>query len=95
MIGFFGFLGFIFIIIIVVVIIGLVFVSTILSSILRIFGIGKKRTSRRETYTRSDNNGYGNNPSNEDNSANSNSQDQKSKIISDDEGEYVDYQEIK
>lgn len=91
----FGFLGFIFIIIIFVVIIGLVFVSTILSSILRIFGIGKKRTSRRKTYTRSDNNEYGNSSTKEDSRANGNSQDQKSKIISEDEGEYVDYQDIK
>ena len=91
----FGFLGIIFFIFIAILIIGLVFVGTILSSILRIFGLGKKRTNRRETYTKSDNNRYGNNSSNEDNSANDNSQDQKSKIISEDEGEYVDYQDIK
>ena len=98
----FGFLGFLLIIFLLVVFIGL----TILSNILRVlFGIGKhtpyqSRTSTRpkqDTYTRSRTNGEGEDYAESASSPNRrpHSPGNRKKIFADDEGEYVDYEEVK
>ena len=88
MFGIFGFLGFILILIIVIVLIVIAFLGNIVRSI---FGWGKRapkhfygeKTSTSET---------GSNYTSTQNSSSSNG---KKKIFSDDEGEYVEFEEVK
>lgn len=95
----FGIIGFFFLIILIVLIFALVIVSNILSGVLRIFGIGKRRSRKKETYTKNENSQYNSTSSdyNRDYNRDDNSttHEHKGKIIGKDEGEYIDFEEIK
>lgn len=92
----FGIFGFIFIIILIILIIALAIVGNIVAAVLRLFGLGRETGRRKQTYTRSDDQQYGStSSSNDSNKAQSNPSEHKGKIIGDDEGEYVDFEEIK
>lgn len=90
MFGIFGFLGFIFILIIFIVLIVLAFLGNIVRSI---FGWGKRAPKRF----------YGENTSSTDTGSNYTSTQEtqaassngKKKIFADDEGEYVEFEEVK
>ncbi len=96
----FGFLGFLLIIFLLIVFIGF----TILGNILRVlFGIGSKRPLSNRTSTHQKQNTYTQNQANDENekfaeSSSSNrhsSRANRKKIFDEDEGEYVDYEEVK
>ena len=83
----FGFLGFILLFIFLIIII----VLTLLGNIVRmIFGFGK-RTPKQFNGQKNDTNDYTNQETNDSN----NSTTGKKKIFGDDEGEYVEFEEIK
>ena len=76
----FGFLGFLLIIFLLIIFIGF----TILGNILRVlFGIGKRPPYQNRTSTHQKQNRH------------SHSSGNRKKIFDDDEGEYVDYEEVK
>ena len=91
----FGFLGFLLIIFLLIIFIGF----TILGNILRVlFGIGKhppyqNRTST-QTQTNDENENFAEFSSSSSN-RHSHSSGNRKKIFDDDEGEYVDYEEVK
>ena len=97
----FGFLGFLLIIFPLIVFIGF----TILGNILRVlFGIGKRPPYQNRTSTHQKQNTYTQNQANDENEnfAESSSSNRRShssgnrkKIFDEDEGEYVDYEEVK
>lgn len=99
----FGFLGFLLILFLLILFIGF----SILGNILRVlFGFGKRNTYQNRTYTRQGENTYNQNQTNDENenfAENSSSSSHKhshssrdrKKIFDDDEGEYVDYEEVK
>lgn len=89
MFGIFGFLGFIFILIILIVFIVLAFLGNIVRSI---FGLGKRAPKHfygDKTSSTHTENSYTSTQSTKDSSSNA-----KRKIFSDDEGEYVEFEEV-
>ena len=88
MFGIFGFLGFIFILIVFIVFIVLAFLGNIVRSI---FGLGKRAPKHfygeKASSTQTDN-------SRNSTQATSSSSNGKKKIFSDDEGEYVEFEEV-
>ena len=91
----FGIIGFLFLIILIVLIFALVIVGNILSGVLRIFGIGKRRNRKKDTYTRSNSGNYNSDSSDNNTNDTTSSNEHKGKIIGKDEGEYIDFEEIK
>lgn len=100
----FGFLGFLLILFLLIVFIGF----SILGNILRVlFGFGKRNTNNQNrtfTYTNQKTDHTSDNQSNDDTESYSESSSsqkhhqssgKKKKIFDDDEGEYVDYEEVK
>ena len=98
----FGFLSFLLVLFLLIIFIGF----TILCSILRLFGMGKftfnyqRNTStnpKQNTYTQNQTNDKHENIENSSSSSNrpSHSSGSRKKIFDDDEGEYVDYEEVK
>ena len=90
----FGFLGFLLIIFLLIVFIGF----TILGNILRVlFGIGKHPPYQNRTSTHQKQNTYTQTQTNDENEnfAEFSSSGNRKKIFDDDEGEYVDYEEVK
>ncbi len=88
----FHLLGFLFLIIIIVLIIGLSIIGTVLSSIFRLGGLRKNKqqtTYRNTTYQSSASAGDG--VSAEEGGIHP----KRKKLFSEDEGEYVDFEEIK
>lgn len=98
-----GFLGFLLIIFLLIVFIGF----TILGNILRVlFGIGKHPPYQNRTSTHQKQNTYAQTQTNDENenfaefsssssNRHSHSSGNRKKIFDDDEGEYVDYEEVK
>ena len=90
----FGFLGFLLIIFLLIVFIGF----TILGNILRVlFGIGKRppyqnRTSTHQNQANDENENFAESSSS---NRRSHSSGNRKKIFDEDEGEYVDYEEVK
>lgn len=96
----FGFLGFLLILFLLILFIGF----SILGNILRVlFGFGKHNTYQNRTYTRQGENTYNQNQTNDYSGTSSSSSSQKrprssenkKKTFDDDEGEYVDFEEVK
>lgn len=100
----FGFLGFLLVLFLLIVFIGF----AILGNILRVlFGIGKRTPNyQNRTYTHQKQNTYTQNQTNDENEnfaetssssshKRSHSSGDRKKIFDDDEGEYVDYEEVK
>lgn len=83
----FAFLGFVFFLVLVVIIFGLTIINKILGVL---FGLGRRKTSTRTTSST-------NRASQSAQNRNGNAQDTPNhkKVFADDEGEYVDFEEIK
>lgn len=100
----FHILGFLFVIIIAILLIGLSIIGTVLRNI---FGLGGRRTSASGTYQNENGsrqpNGYSYNDNRQSSSSSSNEavpeegeiHPRHKKLFSKDEGEYVDFEEIK
>lgn len=90
MFGIFGFLGFILILIIFIVFIILAFLGNIVRSI---FGLGKR--APKHFYGEKTSSTYTENHYSTTQNMTSTSSNEKKKIFSDDEGEYVEFEEVK
>lgn len=88
MFGIFGFLGFIFILIIFIVLIALAFLGNIVRSI---FGLGRRAPKQYYGEKTASSNMNGHSSSQETTAPPIN----KKKIFADDEGEYVEFEEVK
>lgn len=89
----FHILGFLFVIIIAILVIGLSIIGTVIRSI---FGIGSRRTSSGTYQNSNTQSGYSfNKPNQSDSSEEEEMQPKHKKLFSEDEGEYVDFEEIK
>lgn len=88
MFGIFGFLGFIFILIIFIVLIALAFLGNIVRSI---FGLGRRAPKQYNGEKTASSNTNGHSSSQETTAPPIN----KKKIFADDEGEYVEFEEVK
>lgn len=88
----FHILGFLFIIIIAILLIGLSIIGTVIRSI---FGLGGRRTSSSRGYSYNENGQPSNYTSNEAEPEEGEIHPKHKKLFSKDEGEYVDFEEIK
>ena len=97
----FHFLGFIFFFILIILLIGFVILWRIVNTFL---GLGKRMTSgtntntqgqRRTSYQQTDYQQDGTSANNARNQSSSSSSNDKKKLFADDEGEYVEFEEIK
>lgn len=83
-----SFLGFIFFFVLIIIVFGL----TIISGVLRaLFGFGKRNSSTRSTSSNSGTN----NSTYENKKGNAQDTPKRKKLFDDDEGEYVEFEEVK
>lgn len=93
----FHLLGFLFIIVIVVLVIGLSIVGTVLRAV---FGFGRRRpssttTSGRQSYQTQEERDHTSEKNNNEEIIRENASGKHKKIFTKDEGEYVDFEEVK
>lgn len=91
----FGLLGFILIFVLIILVIGLAIIGNIVRSFLRLLGFGKPKQRKKETYTKADNSQYDNSSDDDNQYQSSNHNKPKGKIFGKDEGEYIDFEEVK
>ena len=90
MLGIFGFLGFIIILVFIIIFIVLAFLGNIVRSI---FGLGRR--APKQYYGEKSNSSDKNNKSYTSTQGTTSSTNGKKKIFADDEGEYVEFEEVK
>lgn len=90
MLGIFGFLGFIIILVFIIIFIVLAFLGNIVRSI---FGLGRR--APKQYYGEKSNSSDKNNESYTSTQGTTSSTNGKKKIFADDEGEYVEFEEVK